>query len=209
MPSLGTPNSMKVNVYEALYECWKHRLRNTWWIIDYNRQSLDAVVTDRLFGQIDQLFRMMGWRVLTLKYGRLLEKAFTKPGGMVLREWIDACSNSLYSALVFQGGEAWRAKLEEDFNSRHKVRKLIGSYSDDELHRTMTNLAGHDIEMLQDTFHQLQDDIPTCLIAYTIKGYGLPFAGHKDNHAGLMNSEQMEKFRVQNQIRPGCEWETL
>ena len=195
------------NVYEALYECWKHRLRNTWWIIDYNRQSLDAVVTDRLFGQIDQLFRMMGWRVLTLKYGRLLEEAFTKPGGMALREWIDACPNSLYSALVFRGGEAWRVKLEEDFNSGHKVRKLIGSFSDDELHRTMTNLAGHDIGMLHDTFHQLQDDIPTCLIAYTIKGHGLPFAGHKDNHAGLMNSEQMEKFRVQNQIRPGYEWE--
>ena len=195
------------NVYEALYECWKHRLRNTWWIIDFNRQSLDAVVSDRLFGQIDQLFRMMGWRVLTLKYGRLLEEAFTKPGGTALREWIDACPNSLYSALVFQGGEAWRAKLEDDFNSGHKVRQLIGSYSDDELHRTMTNLAGHDIGVLHDTFHQLQDDIPTCMIAYTIKGHGLPFAGHKDNHSGLMNSEQMEKFRVQNRIRPGCEWE--
>ena len=195
------------NVYEALYECWKHGLRNTWWIIDYNRQSLDAVVTDRLFGQIDQLFRMMGWRVLTLKFGRLLEDAFTKPGGTALREWIDACPNSLYSALVFRGGEAWRNKLEEDFNSGHKLRQLIGSYSDDELHRTMTNLAGHDTGMLHDTFHQLQDDIPTCVIAYTIKGHGLPFAGHKDNHAGLMNPKQMEKFRVQNRIRPGYEWE--
>jgi pyruvate dehydrogenase E1 component len=71
----------------------------------------------------------------------------------------------------------------------------------------MTNLAGHDIGVLHNTFHQLQDDIPTCMIAYTIKGHGLPFAGHKDNHSGLMNSEQMEKFRVQNRIRPGCEWE--
>ena len=195
------------NVYEALYECWKHKLRNTWWIIDYNRQSLDTVVSDRLFGQIDQLFRMMGWRVLTLKYGRLLEETFKKPGGMALREWIDACPNSLYSALVFQGGESWRVKLEEDFNSGNKVRKLINSYSDDELHRTMTNLAGHDIGMLHDSFNQIQDEIPTCVIAYTIKGYGLPFAGHRDNHAGLMNSKQMEKFRLQNQIRPGYEWE--
>ena len=195
------------NVYEALYECWKHGLRNTWWIIDYNRQSLDSVVSDRLFGQIDQLFRMMGWRVLTLKYGSLLEEAFKKPGGTAIREWIDTCPNSLYSALVFSGGEAWRARLEEDFNSGHKVRQLIRSFSDDELHKMMTNLAGHDIEMLNDTFKQLQGDIPTCVIAYTIKGHGLPFTGHKDNHAGLMNLEQMERFRVQNRIRPGCEWE--
>ena len=31
------------NVYEALLEGWKHDLRNTWWVIDYNRQSLDCL----------------------------------------------------------------------------------------------------------------------------------------------------------------------
>src|SRR5271166_6614779 len=37
------------NVFEALLEGWKHDVRNVWWVIDYNRQSLDSVVTDRLF----------------------------------------------------------------------------------------------------------------------------------------------------------------
>ncbi|MDP6361598.1 MAG: transketolase, partial [Planctomycetota bacterium] len=92
------------NLYEALYECWKHGLRNVWWIVDYNRQSLDAVVADRLFGQIDHLFQMMGWRVLTLKYGKKLQEAFEKPGGAALRKWIDDCPNLLYSNLVFRGG---------------------------------------------------------------------------------------------------------
>src|SRR5579864_981087 len=36
------------NIYEALLEGWKYGLRNTWWIIDYNRQSLDAVVREDL-----------------------------------------------------------------------------------------------------------------------------------------------------------------
>ena len=36
------------NIFEALLEGWKHDVRNLWWIIDYNRQSLDAVVSDRL-----------------------------------------------------------------------------------------------------------------------------------------------------------------
>ena len=30
---------------------------------------------------------------------------------------------------------------------------------------------------------------------------GLPFAGHKDNHAGLMTKEQMEGFRASMGIR--------
>jgi pyruvate dehydrogenase E1 component len=73
----------------------------------------------------------------------------------------------------------------------------------------MTNLGGHDIETLGDAF-RAQDaagDQPTCFIAYTVKGMGLPFAGHKDNHAGLMTKEQMEVFRAAMGIRPGHEWD--
>jgi pyruvate dehydrogenase E1 component len=32
------------NIYEALIEGWKYDVRNVWWVIDYNRQSLDRVV---------------------------------------------------------------------------------------------------------------------------------------------------------------------
>src|SRR5579872_5978831 len=49
------------NIFEALLEGWKHDVRNLWWVIDYNRQSLDAVVSDRLFGRIDALFELVGW----------------------------------------------------------------------------------------------------------------------------------------------------
>ena len=73
------------NIYEALLEGWKHDVRNVWWIIDYNRQSLDSVVPDRLFGRIEGLFRDMGWNVVTIKYGRKLEAAFAREGGEALR----------------------------------------------------------------------------------------------------------------------------
>ena len=43
--------------------------------------------------------------------------------------------------------------------------------------------------------------------AYTVKGFGLPFAGHKDNHAGLMTPAQMEVFRKAMAVRPGHEWD--
>ena len=46
--------------------------------------------------------------------------------------------------------------------------------------------------------------MPTCFIAYTIKGFGLPLPGHKDNHAGLMNVEQMEKFRRSMAVADGA-----
>ncbi len=71
----------------------------------------------------------------------------------------------------------------------------------------MTNLAGHDLPALLDAFGKVDHDRPICFICYTIKGFGLPFAGHKDNHAGLMTPAQMETFRAAMSIRPGHEWD--
>ncbi|HUC72168.1 MAG TPA: transketolase, partial [Stellaceae bacterium] len=195
------------NIFEALLEGWKHDVRNLWWVIDYNRQSLDAVVSDRLFGRIDAMFEMMGWRVVTLKYGQLLEAAFARPDGHHLREWIDACPNSLYSALVYKGGEGWREHLQRDLNRYPGIRAILDDHDDDELQRLMTNLGGHDMGSVLDAFHAITDDRPTCFIAYTIKGFGLPFAGHKDNHAGLMNLDQMASFRRSMAVPDGAEWD--
>jgi pyruvate dehydrogenase E1 component len=197
------------NIYEALLEGWKHDIRNVWWVIDYNRQSLDSVVPDRLFGRIEGLFRDMGWNVVTMKYGHLLQTAFAREGGEELRHWIDDCPNSLYSALTFQGGAAWRQALLADLGRSCALRALVDPLSDDVLAALMTNLGGHDIDYLIDTMRAAgaASDQPTCFIAYTIKGMGLPFAGHKDNHAGLMTREQMEVFRTAMGIRPGHEWD--
>jgi pyruvate dehydrogenase E1 component len=63
------------------------------------------------------------------------------------------------------------------------------------------------MELLCDTFHRLDDDVPKCIIAYTIKGYNLPMAGHKDNHAGLMSARQMEAYREETGIAAGDEWD--
>jgi pyruvate dehydrogenase E1 component len=195
------------NVFEAMLEGWKHDVRNLWWVIDYNRQSLDAVVSDRLFGRIDALFSTMGWRVVTLKYGKRLEAAFAGPDGGALREWIDGCPNSLYSALVFKGGEGWRRHLDGDLGHLPGIRAFLDAHDDAALGAVMTNLAGHDMETVLDAFHAIDDDLPTCFIAYTIKGFGLPFAGHKDNHAGLMNEEQMATFQRAMAVPDGAEWE--
>jgi pyruvate dehydrogenase E1 component len=195
------------NVFEALLEGWKHDVRNLWWVIDYNRQSLDAVVSDRLFGRIDALFETMGWRVVTLKYGKALEAAFAGPDGAALRQWIDACPNSLYSALVFKGGEGWRKHLAGDLGHLAGIRAFLDAHDDESLARVMTNLAGNDMASVLDAFHGIADDRPTCFIAYTIKGFGLPFAGHKDNHAGLMNEEQMASFRRAMAVPEGAEWD--
>src|SRR3989454_4859612 len=195
------------NIFEAILEGWKQGLRNCWWIIDYNRQSLDAVIREGLWARYEKLFQAFGWDVVILKYGSLLQQAFREGGGERLREWIDKCPNQLYSALVFQGGAAWRKRLLDELGDQGAVTRLIEARSDVELSQLMTNLAGHDLPSLIHAFGEVKHDRPICFICYTIKGFGLPFAGHKDNHAGLMTPSQMETFRAAMGIRPGHEWD--
>jgi len=195
------------NIFEALLEGCKQGLRNTWWIIDYNRQSLDAVIREGLYGRYEEVFRAMGWDVVVLKHGRLQQAAFARPGGQALRRWIDECPNQLFSALTFQGGAAWRRRLEADLGGVAGIADLLAEHDDPALARLMTNLGGHDPDTLVDAFESVDHDRPVCFLAYTIKGYGLPLAGHKDNHAGLMTPEQMDAFQRDQGVRPGREWE--
>src|SRR6516164_8108540 len=113
---LGDAELDEGNIFEAMLEGWKQGLRNCWWIVDYNRQSLDAVVREGLWQRFEELFRAFGWDVVILKYGALLEAAFAEDGGEALRAWIDSCPNPLYSALVFGGGAAWRRRLLDDIS---------------------------------------------------------------------------------------------
>lgn len=194
------------NIYECLIEGYKHDIRNCWWIIDYNRQSLDATTADRMFRRFDDIFETCGWRVVTLKYGKLQKAAFARPGGKALEQWIDACPNAEYAALTYQGGATWRERLMRDIGADARVAALIDSFDDAALAQLMTNLGGHCAASLAEAFDAAQDDRPTVFIAYTVKGYGLPFAGHKDNHAGLMNPTQVDALRTGLGIAEGEEW---
>lgn len=197
------------NIYEALIEGWKHGLRNTWWIVDYNRQSLDAVVREGLWEKFETMFRNFGWDVVIIKYGSLMREAFAEKGGNALRKWIDACPNQLYAALCFQGGAAFRKKLLAEIGAEPGVAALLERRNDTDLLALMSNLGGHDIAAVLDAFQSIDHDRPVCFIAYTIKGIGLPFQGHKDNHAGLMTPAQMDAWQKTLGVPAGQEWERL
>ncbi|OYY69645.1 MAG: transketolase [Sphingomonadales bacterium 28-55-16] len=194
------------NIYECLIEGYKHDIRNCWWVVDYNRQSLDSTTADRMFRRFDDIFETTGWRVITLKHGKLQRAAFARPGGKSLEDWIENCPNAEFAVLTYQGGAAWRARLVADIGGKLHVKKLLDSFDDDGLAALMTNLGGHCIESLMDAFDSADDDRPTLFIAYTVKGYGLPLAGHKDNHSGMMNPAQIDQLRTTMGIEAGEEW---
>lgn len=205
---LGDAELDEGNIYEAMLEGWKKDLKNTWWIIDFNRQSLDAVINDDLYQRILDFFESVGWQVVTLKYGKLQLKAFEGPAGGALKKWIDECPNQLYSALIFKGGAAWRQRLSVDLKDAEGLDAFLDNYNDEQLSDLMSNLGGHDMESIVEAFEAVKDDQPRCFVAYTVKGYGLPLAGHKDNHAGMITPAQMTQFMADKGINEGEQWST-
>lgn len=195
------------NIYECLQEGWKHGLRNTWWIIDYNRQSLDGIVQEGLFRRIEDIFNAFGWDVIRIKYGASQRAAFEEPGGERLRDWIDNCPNQLYSALTFMGGAVWRKRLMDDLGDQGDVTALIERRNDVELAELMENLGGNCVITMAETFAAIDHDRPVCFLAYTIKGWGTPIAGHKDNHGGLMTKAQMSAWQTHMGVPEGEEWD--
>ncbi|SIT14819.1 transketolase [Paracoccus saliphilus] len=204
---MGDAEMDEGNIHECLQEGWKHDMRNVWWVIDYNRQSLDGVVREGLWNRIEKLFEAFGWDVVRIKYGVLQRAAFAEPGGERLREWIDACPNQLYSALTFSRGAEWRKRLMDDLGDQGEVSALIERRSDTELAALMENLGGNCVETMAEHFAAITHDRPVCFLAYTVKGWGTPIAGHKDNHGGLMTKAQMRDWQAHMGVPEGEEWE--
>lgn len=206
---LGDAELDEGNVWEAATEEHIEELGNLLWIVDLNRQSLDRVVPGIRAARLKALFRDSGWHVLEAKYGRRLQAAFARPGGEALRQRIDDMSNEEYQSLIRLPGPILRPRLIGSGPGSADIARCIADVPDDELPALLADLAGHDLAVLLQAFAEADavTNKPTVLFAYTIKGWGLPFAGNPLNHSALVTPEQLEQLREQLGIAPGTEWD--
>ena len=205
---LGDAELDEGNIYECLLEGVRHALRDTWWIVDFNRQSLDATTVEAQDARFTAIFEACGWEVIDVRFGARLRAALAASGGAALERWFRTVPNDVYSALVYRGGAAWRERLTADLAGDNAALDLIGGHDDTALHALMTDLGGHCLETLIDAFDAAaRSETPKFILVHTIKGHGLPFAGHKDNHAGLMSPPQMAAWQQAMGVPEGAEWE--
>lgn len=186
------------NVWEALLDEALDGIGQVVWVVDLNRQSLDRVVPGIRAARLKKLFAQNGWRVLEAKYGHKLQKLYAMPGGDALRRRIDDMSNEEYQSSIRLGGAELRERLlNANESDRATLALLLAQVPDEELPGVIANLGGHDLDTMCDIFDEVERDMsrPTVIFAYTIKGWGLPIAGHPLNHSMLLNTEQIEALR--------------
>jgi len=203
------------NVWEAISDetIRGTRLNNVLWIIDLNRQSLDRVIPGIKVQEMEALFQGIGWQVLEAKYGRRLQSAFSRPGGAALRKRIDEMPNEEYQDLVrLVGAEARdRVVCNAPLADRDALAKCLADTPDEKLPALLGDLGGHDLHELLSAFHAADTPTgqPTVLFAYTMKGWGLPFAGDPLNHSALLSPQQIDTLREELHVSADDDWACL
>ncbi|MFE5700322.1 pyruvate dehydrogenase [Rhodococcus koreensis] len=193
-------------VWEAILDHSVAELGEIVWIVDLNRQSLDRVVPNIAAGRLEAMFAAAGWQVLTVKFGTLLESLFTRTGGAALRTRILDMPNPEYQRLLRCSPEQVRDRLPGDGPDATAISSLIADLDDDTLLQAIRNLGGHDLDALRAAYAQIDDTRPTVIIAYTIKGRGLPTQGHPQNHSSLLTVEQYEQLAAELGMDPNNPW---
>jgi len=194
-------------IWEAILDPAVAELGEIVWIVDLNRQSLDRVVPNIAAERLQGMFGAAGWQVLTLKYGRLLEQLFARPGGGALRERIDRMSNPEYQRLLRCSAAELRTRVPGDGEGHEAVAALIAELDDATLLEAIRNLGGHDLDALDQAFEQIDDSRPTVMFAYTVKGYRLPVQGHPQNHSSLLTEAQLQVLAGEVGVDPARPWQ--
>lgn len=174
------------SVWEAVAEPALASLDNVIWVVDLNRQSLDRIVPGIRVRQLEDMFRANGWLVIEAKYGRNLQNAFALPDGGALKLLIDDMSNEDYQALLRSDPTMVREIVGP---------KVLPNLPALELKKLIADLGGHDLNVLRGALSAADAaQGPAVIFAYTIKGWGLPIAGHPTNHSALLTSAQMDQL---------------
>ena len=198
------------NVWEALGEEVVGRLGNVLWIVDVNRQSLDRVVPDARPRQLAAMFRAAGWRVDELRWGRRLQACFARPGGARLRARLETASNADYQRLLRLPAGALRKALvtAPGGGIDGELDRLLADIADEALPALVADVGGHDLALILEAYAAAgrERDRPSVILAHTIKGWGLPFAGDPLNHTMVTSAAQIDALRAALGVTPGEEW---
>ncbi len=182
--------------WEAIIDPMVATLGEAVWVVDLNRQSLDRVVPGLDTSRLQGMFAAAGWQVITVKYGRLLHELFNLPDGGLLQARLDEMPNPEYQRLLRYPAELAREALLGAGLGRQPLEKVLQDVPDTALHAALRNLGGHDLQALDDAFGSIVDTRPTVIFAYTVKGHGLPSAGHPQNHSSLLTVSEMQDLAL-------------
>ncbi len=158
----------------------RERLDNLTFVVNCNLQRLDGPVrgNGKIIQELEGVFRGAGWKVFKVVWGDGWDPLLAKDrNGLLVRRMEEAVDGDYQNYVVRDG--AW---TREHFFGRYpELKKLVANLSDNDLKKL--NRGGHDPQKVYAAYHAAVNTQgqPTCILAKTVKGYGLGEAGEGKN----------------------------
>src|SRR5690348_678054 len=185
----------------------REKLDNLIFVINCNLQRLDGPVrgNGQIIQELEGAFRGAGWNVIKVIWGSewdaLLEK---DPDGLLVKRMGEVVDGEYQKYAVESG-----AYIRERFwGTDPRLLEMVKHLSDDQLKKL--TLGGHDPIKVYAAYKAAVEHTgqPTCILARTIKGYGIGESGEGKNvthQQKKMNEDELKAFRTRFGIPLGDE----
>ncbi len=172
-------------------------LDNLIYVVNCNLQRLDGLVRSnyRVISELENLFRGAGWHVIKVMWSSAWDVIFAKDKAGLLGKALGNCVDGQMQSYVARGGAYFR---EHFFNQDPALSALVADMSDEDLEGLAR--GGHDPVKVYAAYKAAVEhkDQPVCILAHSVKGYGLGSAAESQNiaHNALdMDEPQLKAFR--------------
>ncbi|MHB1157852.1 MAG: pyruvate dehydrogenase (acetyl-transferring), homodimeric type [Phycisphaerales bacterium] len=194
---LGDGETDEPETLGAISLASREKLDNLIWVVNCNLQRLDGPVrgNGQIIQELEAVFRGAGWNVIKVIWGTDWDPLLAQDTDGRLAKLMGRIVDGEYQKYGVQGG----AYIRKHFWGRdEELAKLVEKMSDEQLWKM--NLGGHDPAKVFAAYNAAVNtrDMPTVILARTIKGYGMGEAGEGKNvthQQKKLNADEMMRFR--------------
>jgi pyruvate dehydrogenase E1 component len=180
----------------------REKLDNLTFVVNCNLQRLDGPVrgNGKIIQELEGVFRGAGWQVFKVIWGDQWDNLLAKDkDGLLLKRMEEAVDGDYQNYAARDG-----AFTREHFFGRYpELLRLVANLSDNDIKRL--NRGGHDPQKVYAAYYAAvhTEGQPTCILAKTVKGYGIGEAGEGKNPTHSIKElgiEALKAFRDRYRI---------
>ncbi len=191
---MGDGESDEPESLGAIALAGREKLDNLVFVINCNLQRLDGPVrgNGKIIQELEGVFRGAGWNALKVVWGSHWDALLQRDPNGVLRKLMNETLDGEYQNFKAFGGAYTR---EHFFGKYPETKALVANLSDDDIWHL--NRGGHDPHKLYAAYHEAsnQKNMPTVILAKTVKGYGMGEAGEAKNITHQQKKLETESIR--------------
>jgi len=199
---IGDGESDEPETLGAISLAGREKLDNLIFVVNCNLQRLDGPVrgNGKIIQELEGVFRGAGWNVIKTIWGSYWDPLLARDTSGKLRQLMMETIDGEYQNCKAFGGAYTR---EHFFGKYPETAAMVANLSDDDIWRL--NRGGHDPHKVYAAYHEATTtkDMPSVILAKTVKGYGMGAAGESQNpthQQKKLDDEAVRHFRDRFQI---------